>query len=206
MRCSRCQCGASSHKLFTIADYDLKGFLSLTTSEILPRLNMSITEDSINFNGLVVMYKLLDPNANRNQFAWLYQLLREAGFTILKLEIKQLRKNETNTSMFDQMKPNISNYYHNSVNSSNSNNNNNNGDSMLYKGDINYKKDVTFVKLSKMEEKLKMMSSTIYADNTHYNTMYHPNTNNNTNTNTNTNNSNVNEKQKEFAVSINWSK
>ena len=180
LRCSRCQCGASSHKLFTIADYDLKGFLSLTTSEILPRLNMSITEDSINFNGLVVMYKLLDPNANRNQFAWLYQLLREAGFTILKLEIKQLRKNETNTSMFDQMKPNISNYYNNSVNSSNSNNNNN-GDNMLYKGDINYKKDVTFVKLSKMEEKLKMMSSTIYADNTHYNTMQHPNNNTNSN-------------------------
>ena len=166
LRCSRCQCGASSHKLFTIADYDLKGFLSLTTSEILPRLNMSITEDSINFNGLVVMYKLLDPNANRNQFAWLYQLLREAGFTILKLEIKQLRKNETSSSTFDQMKTNISNYYHSNINDTS-----NNGESTLGKGEVSYKKDVTFVKLSKMEKKLKMMSSTVYADDAHYNPM-----------------------------------
>ena len=43
MLCSCCQCGTSSHKLFTISDYNLKGFLSLTTNKILPRLNMSIT-------------------------------------------------------------------------------------------------------------------------------------------------------------------
>ena len=66
------------------------------------------------------MFKLLNPNSNKNQFSWLYQLFREAGFTILKVEIKQLRKNDLNSSNFNQLKSHINNFYEEgSVNSEN---------------------------------------------------------------------------------------
>ena len=32
LRCSRCHCGASAHKIFSIEDIDMKGFLSSMTN------------------------------------------------------------------------------------------------------------------------------------------------------------------------------
>ena len=164
LRCSRCHCGASAHHVFSFKDLDLKGFLSNVTNEILPKLNQNITQNGINFNSFVVMFKLLNPNSNKNQFSWLYQLFREAGFTILKVEIKQLRKNDLNTSNFNQLKSHINNFYEEgSVNSDNA------SQADANKTYLDNKMDTTFLRLSKFEKKIKTMTYSVY-----YNNNYNP--------------------------------
>ena len=160
LRCSRCHCGASAHKIFSIEDIDMKGFLSSMTNEILPQLNINLTQDGINFNSFVVMFKLLNKNANKNQFSWLFQLLREAGFTILKVEIKQLRKNDINSSNFVQLQSNISNFYDSANNNQTQYNDN------LYKTTcVEGKRDMTFLTMSKLEKKMKSLAYSVYYNN-----------------------------------------
>ena len=62
---------------------------------------MLTIEQEHNFNGLVVMYKLLEPNANRNQFTCLNDLLREINFNIFNyVRMKRtLRKMEKKFKM-----------------------------------------------------------------------------------------------------------
>ena len=93
LRCGKCGCGASVHKLIKIEEFDLQSFMNNLNNDFIPKLNTNIKESDLNFNSFVVIFKLLDPNANINQFSWLFQLFREANINILNMQVKKIRDN-----------------------------------------------------------------------------------------------------------------
>ena len=93
LSCGKCGCGASAHKLIKIEEFDLESFMNNLNNDFIPKLNTNIKESGLNFNSFVVIFKLLDPNANINQFSWLFQLFREANINILNMQVKKIRDN-----------------------------------------------------------------------------------------------------------------
>ena len=150
LRCGKCGCGASAHKLIKIEDFDLQAFMNNLNNDFIPKLNTNIKESTLNFNSFVVIFKLLDPNANINQFSWLFQLLREANINILNIQVKKIKDNisvindRIYLNKYDLDKDTLETQF------------------------IRIK-DTTFNSLSKLEKKLKLMTFNEKKDNKNIN-------------------------------------
>ncbi|MCQ2816495.1 MAG: hypothetical protein MJ252_04425, partial [archaeon] len=97
LRCENCGCGASCHQLFSFDALD-NTYIEDATKDIIPIFNESIALQGINFNAFVVLYQITNSKLSTKNLTWFYDILREAGFVILRADVKQIKKNASSVS------------------------------------------------------------------------------------------------------------